>query len=168
MERKKVIAGTVIAIALLLPLGKWVIASRQESSDKQSSYLNGPVNSSTDGRMAGGVSGGAGRQGRGRGQRAARMMAEMTKELNLTAEQVKQVQSVQQNSQPKMGAIRQNSQMSRDQKRSAMAQIRQDQQAEINKFLTPDQQTKYTALIVKMQAERAASSQNGRGAANKC
>ncbi len=37
MDRKKVIAGSLIAIAVLLPVGKWVVASPQDAADRKQS-----------------------------------------------------------------------------------------------------------------------------------
>src|SRR5215475_14030993 len=32
MERKQIFAGTAIAVAVLLPIGQWILASRQEAA----------------------------------------------------------------------------------------------------------------------------------------
>ena len=74
------------------------------------------------------------------------MMEAMTQEVGLTPAQVKQVQAVQESSRPMMSDVFRNPQLSREQKMASMQQIRQVQQVQISKFLSIDQQTKYTAF----------------------
>ena len=191
MERKKVIAATVIAIAVLLPFGKWVIASRQEVADQKASQdveqkfvaartaANGNVPAVRPGGMAmgggqGGPNGGGQNGGRRWGggggndaqrqQRQQQRIEAMAKEVGLSPAQMKQVQAVQQSSRPMMMDVFRNPNLSREQKQAAMQTLRQAQQEQMNKIMTPEQQSKYTAYREKMRAQRQSrQGQNGGG-----
>ncbi len=177
MERKYAAAGAVVAVAVLLPLGRWVIASRQDAADQQASRA--VERQFVSQRAAAGVAqqttsspwGQGGQWGRGgqngqrrlrsgqngqRGQGRARMMEQMAKEVGLDQTQMKKIQAVQESSRSMMGDIFRNPQFTREQKMATMQQLRQAQQTQINKFLTPDQQAKFAAFQEKMRAQRQA------------
>lgn len=183
-DRKTWIAAGAIAVAILLPTGRWVLAARQDAADEKASReverqfqsrqvaRNGGGTTQAGGNPQQGWGGpgggrGRGRQGRGgggqRGQGRARMMAEMVKEVGLNEMQVKQLQAVQESSRPMMQDLFRNPQLSREQKMEAMQQMRAQQQAQISKFLTPDQQTKYAAFQQKMRAQWQARRQANGG-----
>lgn len=174
MQRKNAVAGAIIAGAVLLLAGRWVIASRQDASDQkeaqeverkfvaQRAAANGATPAQPGGMWAGGGAPGQRRRGGGggpggggggqRGQGRQRMMEAMAKEVGLNPTQMKQVQAIQQSSRPMMGDVRRNPKMSREDKQAAMKTIREAQQTQMNKILTPDQQTKYAAFREKTRA----------------
>ena len=88
----------------------------------------------------------------------------MIKEVGLTPAQAKQVQAVQRSTRPLMGDIFRNPQLSQEQKMAAMRQIRQQQQTQVNKILTPEQQTKYAAYQQKMRERWQARRREWEGA----
>jgi hypothetical protein len=180
MQRRHIFVGAVIALALLLPLGRWLYGMYQDAADRKASlaiekqFANRlPTTNATQGQPSslGGPNGrmrrggGQGRPGGGqRGQRGAQMMAEMAKEVDLSPTQVKQVQAVQESTRPLMGDLFRNPNLTRDQKREQMQQLRAAQQAQISKILSPDQQTKYAAFQEKVRAQWQARRQaNGSG-----
>ncbi len=176
MNRKHMVAGAIIAIAVLLPLGQWVTASHQqaeaykEDRKVEQQFIAGrkadgqPTVAGSGqwggGQGRGGRRGWSGRadggQGGRRGQGRQRMMEQMAKEVGLTPEQVKQIQAVRDSSRPMMSDVFRNPQLTREQKTAAVQQIRQAQQAQIARLLTADQQAKYTAFQDRMRQQRQA------------
>lgn len=181
MERRKVIAGSIIGVAILLPIGKWVIASRQDAADqkasqqveqqfraRQAAATGAPAPQAGGGQwgQGGARRGGGGRRGGGAqwGQRRQEMQQQMIKEVGLNPTQVKQLDAVRQSSRSLMPDVFRNPNLSREQKMAAMQQIRQAEQQATSKFLTADQMTKYTAFQEKMRAQmRAQWGGGGRG-----
>ena len=182
MERKYMILGVVVTAAVLLPLGKWLSASRQQEAartedrkveqrfvaDRQAA---GQAMSQQKGAGVNRKSGGGGPNGSNQSQRAQdrqKRMEEMAKVVGLSAEQMKQVAAVQASTRPLMGDIFRNPKLTQKQKQAAVADIRKAQTAQISKFLTPEQMTNYTAYQSKMhqerQARRAAREAGGGGA----
>jgi hypothetical protein len=170
MERKYAAAGAAVAVAVLLPLGRWVIASRQDAADERASrelerqFASRQAAATGAGQPSAG--GGAwtwGRQGgptgqggqrRGNGQRGpdrSRRMEEMAREVGLNQTQVGQIQAVQQSSRPMMSDVFRNPQLTREQKMEAMQEIRAAQQTQISRFLSADQLARYTAYQQKMR-----------------
>jgi hypothetical protein len=98
-------------------------------------------------------------------------MEAMAQEVGLTPTQVTQIQAVQRSARPLMFNVFRNPQLTRDQKRAQMQQIRAAQQAQINRLLTPDQQVKYAAFQQKMreqwQTQRQASGASGPVSSNR-
>lgn len=182
MEQKKVIAGAIIGVAILLPLGKWVIASRQDAADqkeaqkveqqfraKQAEATGAPPPAPGGGQWGrgGGQQGGRRRGGAGGGaqfaQRRQEMQQQMIKEVGLNPTQVKQLDAVRQSSRSMMPNVFRNPKLSWEQKRAAMQQMRQAEQQSISKFLSAEQMTKYTAFQEKMRAQMRAQWGGGRG-----
>jgi periplasmic protein CpxP/Spy len=91
--------------------------------------------------------------GGGRGMRmdpGAR--ADMLKQnLGLSDDQTAQVKSIFQDSQTKMEALRSNSSLSQEDRRSQMMSIRKGENDKIEALLTPDQKTKYAAWQQQMR-----------------
>jgi hypothetical protein len=181
-KRKIVTAGVLIGIAVLIPLGRWVIASRQEAAAAKVDQVveqqfiaarqaNGQMMPQAQSQWRGGQGGGNGgngprRGGNGgqRGQGRQRRMEQMVKEVGLNPTQAKQVQTIRQSARSTMTDIFRNPNLTREQKRAQGQQIRQAVQEQLNKVLTTDQQTKYAAFQEKMRQERAARrQQNGGG-----
>ena len=71
--------------------------------------------------------------------------------LSLTDDQTSQVKTIFTDSQTKMEALRSNSSLSQDDRRSQMMSIRKDENDKVNALLTPDQKTKYAALQEQMR-----------------
>jgi hypothetical protein len=92
----------------------------------------------------------------GGGQRG-RMMdpgarADMLKQnLGLSDDQTSQVKAIFQDSQTKMEALRSNSSLSQDDRRSQMMDLRKGENDKVNALLTADQKTKYAALQEQMR-----------------
>jgi periplasmic protein CpxP/Spy len=96
---------------------------------------------------------GAGQQG-GRPsmeQMRERQLERMTKELNLTPDQVTQVRAIDKDGMTQMMAVRQDSSMSQDDKRAKMMKMREDSQAKIRAILTDDQKPKYDAFLAQQR-----------------
>ncbi len=176
MERKYAAASAAIAVAVLLPIGRYVIASRQDAADRQASlaverrFVSNRAAATGIAQTPTGIGqwrgrNGANGQGRRRrrggqggppGQGRARRMEQMAKEVGLNPTQMQRIQAAQQSARPMMADVFRNPQLTRDQKMAAMQQVRAAQQAQINQILTPEQQTKYQAFQEKMRAQRQA------------
>lgn len=75
-------------------------------------------------------------------KKEARQKFPMTKELNLSADQQQKMESIHKDVGNKMKELRENSILTKEDKRSKMKDLRDFQIAEMNKILTPEQQTK--------------------------
>jgi Spy/CpxP family protein refolding chaperone len=100
-----------------------------------------------------------GRHGWGGEHRVERMKHE----LNLTDDQTAQVKAIFADSRTKMEALRGNSSLSREDRRSQMMAIHQTEESKIDGVLTPDQKTKYDAMQARMR-ERMQDRHEGGGA----
>ena len=91
----------------------------------------------------------AGEQGpgmhRGPGGPGARMHEEL-KQLNLSADQEKQVHAIMESERPKMDALRDNSSMDQADRRKEMMKIHEDATSKIRAVLTEDQKKKFDEL----------------------
>jgi len=89
------------------------------------------------------------------GSRAGRMQGcqeEMiTEKLNLTADQQTQVKAIDEDTMKQMMAVRNDTSLSQDDRRSKMMNIRKTSQDKIRGILTDDQKTKYEALQAEMR-----------------
>lgn len=78
--------------------------------------------------------------------------ADMLKQnLSLTDDQTSQVKTIFEDSRTKMEALRSNSSLSQDDRRSQMMSLRKAENDKIEALLTPDQKTKYAALQEQMR-----------------
>lgn len=84
-------------------------------------------------------------------QMAARRLERMTKDLNLTPDQVMQVKAINDAGQADMMALRNDSTMSREDKRGKMMTMRQDTEAKIRAVLTEEQKPKYEAMLAEQR-----------------
>jgi len=75
----------------------------------------------------------------------------LKKNLNLTDDQTAQVKTIFEDSRTKMEALRSNSSLSQDDRRSQMMSIRKSENEKINAVLTPDQKTKYAEWQQQMR-----------------
>ena len=95
-------------------------------------------------------------QGPPRGGRGGMMdpgrRADMLKQnLSLTDDQTSQVKTILEDSRTKMEALRSNSSLSQDDRRSQMMSIRKAENDKVEAILTPDQKTKYAAMQAQMR-----------------
>jgi periplasmic protein CpxP/Spy len=74
--------------------------------------------------------------------------------LNLTPDQTSQVRAVMESERPKMEALRGNSSLSQEDRRTQMMVIHQDESSRIRALLTPDQATKYDNMEARMREHR--------------
>jgi Spy/CpxP family protein refolding chaperone len=89
--------------------------------------------------------------GRGGMMDPGRRADRMKHELGLSDDQTTQVKSILEDGRTKMEALRSNTSMSREDRRSQMTTIRQAQNDKIHALLTADQKTKYDAMQAKEQ-----------------
>lgn len=87
----------------------------------------------------------------------------LTKHLNLTSDQVTQVKAIDDAQRTQMMAIRDDTAITRPDKRAKMMAIRGDSQTKIRAVLTDDQKPKYDAMLAK-QRERMENHREGQGA----
>ena len=86
----------------------------------------------------------------------------LTRQLNLTPDQVTQVKTINEDTRKQSEAVRNDSSIAGTDKRSKMMDIRKASEDKIRAVLTDDQKTKYDALLAQMRARRE---QNGQGGA---
>jgi Spy/CpxP family protein refolding chaperone len=96
----------------------------------------------------------------GPGQKGDRV-AMLTKKLNLTPDQVTQVTAIDDDSRTQMRAVRSDTSLSQDDRRSKMREIGKASQDKIRAVLTDEQKTKYDALQAEMKAKAQARRQQG-------
>ncbi len=95
-----------------------------------------------------------GGHGRGGPEQQQRQLDMMTKQLDLTPDQVIQVKTIQADGRTKMMAMREDTSMSQDDKRARMMAMHQEEQSKIRGILADDQKTKYDAMLKQMQERR--------------
>jgi periplasmic protein CpxP/Spy len=100
---------------------------------------------------------------RGAGQREEHQIEFLTKQLNLTPDQVTQVKAIDDDSRAQMMALRQDTTTPQADKRAKMMDIHKASQDKIRAVLTDDQKSKYDALQAQMR-ERRESREGGQGA----
>jgi Spy/CpxP family protein refolding chaperone len=100
--------------------------------------------------------GGPGRGGPGRGGPGMEehQIERLTKQLNLTSDQVTQLKAIDDDTRQQMMALRDDTSTPREQKRPKMEAIHQAQQTKIKALLNDDQKTKYEAMEAKMRERR--------------
>jgi len=81
----------------------------------------------------------------------ARQLEMLTKRLDLTGDQQTQVKAIQEDAGKQMMALRNDTSLSQDDRRSKMMDIRKSSQDKIRAILTDDQKTKYDALLAEMR-----------------
>lgn len=81
----------------------------------------------------------------------ARRADMLKKNLNLTDDQTTQVKTILADTRSKLEALRSNSSLSQDDRRSQRMSIRKAENDKIEALLTPDQKTKYAAMEQQMR-----------------
>jgi Spy/CpxP family protein refolding chaperone len=88
--------------------------------------------------------------------------ADMLKQnLSLSDDQTSQVKTIFEDSRTKMEALRSNSSLSQDDRRSQMMSLRKAENDKIDAILTPDQKTKYAAYQQQMRDRMRNGPPNG-------
>jgi protein CpxP len=90
----------------------------------------------------------------GRGMNPERRLEMMQKRLNLSADQTTQVKALMDGEQARMEALRSNTSLAQQDRRSQMMAIRQDGETKTRALLTPDQVKKYDEMLAKMRERR--------------
>ena len=85
----------------------------------------------------------------------------LTKKLNLTPDQVTQVKAIDEDSWKQMKALREDTSVAQQDKRTKMMDIHKTSQGKIRALLTPDQQTKFDALETEMRGRMRDRGQGG-------
>jgi hypothetical protein len=71
----------------------------------------------------------------------------LTQQLNLTADQQQQIKPILENESEQMQAVRQDTSLSQDDRRSKMLQIHQNSASQIKPILSADQQAKWDEMM---------------------
>ncbi len=90
----------------------------------------------------------------GPGMMQARQLEMMTKELDLTPEQVTKVKALQADTMEKMVALRGDQSVAAADRQSKMMAIRTESREKMRGLLTDEQKTKFDAMEAKMRARR--------------
>jgi protein CpxP len=98
----------------------------------------------------------------GRGDRGGHQLERLTKKLNLSPDQVAQVQTIDQDTRTQSMAVRNDSSLAPADRRGKMMDIRKTSQDKIRAVLNDDQKAKYDAMLAQMQ-ERRMNHQGGQG-----
>ncbi len=106
--------------------------------------------------------GGLGRGGMGGPEQQERQLAMMTRQLNLTPDQVSAIKAIQADGRKQMMALRDDTTVTGPDRRTKMMAMRDAEQAKIKATLTDDQKTKYDAMMAQ-QRERRENGGGGNG-----
>ncbi|MGA8940163.1 MAG: Spy/CpxP family protein refolding chaperone [Acidobacteriaceae bacterium] len=108
-----------------------------------------------DGQMQGPPMGGH------RGMNPERRLEMMQRRLNLSDAQTAQVRTIFSESRAKMDALRSDTSLTREDRRSQMMNLRQGEQAKVRAVLSPEQQAKYDAMMQRMRERRGEAAMQG-------
>ncbi|GFZ88837.1 hypothetical protein [Dyella caseinilytica] len=89
--------------------------------------------------------------------------ARLTNKLGLSNDQTAKITTILQNQQQQISALRSDSSLSQDDRRTKMHSIRQDTDTQINAVLTPAQQTQYADMKAKMKQHMQNGGNGGNG-----
>jgi len=87
-------------------------------------------------------------------QRAEKKTEILTKKLDLNTDQQTKVAEMNQKTAKEVDAIKNNQQLSKEEKRSALKQLRQTRQTELRSVLNSDQQQKFDKMRERMEHKR--------------
>lgn len=87
----------------------------------------------------------------GPGHREAHQLEFLTKQLNLTPDQVTQVKAIEDDSRKQAMAVRDDTSIARQDKRAKMIEIRKGAQDKIRELLTEEQKPKFDAIQARRQ-----------------
>ena len=97
---------------------------------------------------------GQGRGGPGGPGMQERQLEMMTRQLNLTPDQVTQIKAIQADGRKQMMALRDDSATAGPDRRAKMMSLRDAEQAKVKAVLTDEQKTKYDAMMERMRERR--------------
>ena len=89
--------------------------------------------------------------GRGMGMDPARRLQMLQDRLNLTADQSTQIKAILDDGQTKMQALRANTALSQDDRRSQSMALRNDENTKIEAVLTADQKAQYEQILAQQR-----------------
>ncbi len=75
-------------------------------------------------------------------------------ELNLTEEQIQKYDAVSKEYEGKFEELKKDASLGKEAQKEKKMELKKEKQAKLFEFLTPEQQTKYTALMEKKKAEK--------------
>lgn len=101
--------------------------------------------------------------GQGGGDRAQRM-EQMLASLNLTADQAQKVQAVMEAQRPAMEALRNDTSLSREQRREKMQALRQGMDTQLSAIMTPEQKAKWDQERAQRRERMGRGGNNAPGA----
>jgi periplasmic protein CpxP/Spy len=105
----------------------------------------------------------AGRARGGSEEMEGKRLAMLTKKLNLTPDQVSQVKAIDEDTMTQAKAVRGDTSLSQDDRRSKMMAIRNASQDKIRGVLTDEQKPKFDAMQAEMKAKMQERRQGGGG-----
>jgi Spy/CpxP family protein refolding chaperone len=85
-------------------------------------------------------------QATSREDRKAQMHERLAQELNLTADQREKMKSLHESTRSKLQALRNNDQLTKEEKKAQFKQLRQEQRTQMEALLTPEQRTKFQQI----------------------
>ena len=83
------------------------------------------------------------------GEGKGKMLESLTKELDLTADQVTKIKEIFKESRPQMKALHEDASMDKKAKRAKMKEVREATHAKIRPILTAEQAVKFDAFVAK-------------------
>ena len=95
------------------------------------------------------------------GHMEERRLEMMTKQLNLTPDQVTQVKAIEADNRTQMRALHEDTSAAPADKHAKMMAMRDASQAKVRAILTPDQQTKFDAMEARMKERMQNRDQGG-------
>lgn len=134
-KRKMLVRSAVLACGLSVAVAGAAVAQDQAPPSPPQGQMGPPPNGGPRGGMM------------DPGRRSERMKHE----LNLTDDQTAQVKTILEDGRTKMEALRSNSSLSQDDRRSQMMSIRKTENDKIEALLTPDQKTKFATMQQRMR-----------------
>ena len=105
--------------------------------------------------------GGPGGPGHGGGENSARMLKHLTRELNLTPDQVSQIQAIQSDEETKMQALHADTSDTGKGRHQQAKAIHEDGISRTRAVLTDDQKPKFDAMLEKMKERQQEHRQGG-------
>ncbi len=92
-----------------------------------------------------------------------RQIQMMTRQLNLTPDQVTKLKAIDADNTQKMTALRDDTSTPQGDKRTKMMALRQERETKVKGILTDDQKTKYDDMQAKMRERRMQHGDQGSG-----
>ncbi len=129
MSQRKLFFASALGVLLLFALG--AVAQEQAPPSSQEQQPRGPMMQTPQERLD-----------------------NLAKELNLTDEQKGKIRPILEEEHKQMQALRDDTSLSREDRRTKMMAIRDKSNTDIKAVLNPDQQKKYEEMMEKMRGRR--------------